>query len=173
LIDLDPALGGRATSRAEAQAGRRQVRDRTIPPARATIRAAEREAIRQSLSRHLMASRPRSLARTPALARLLAFGAKLSEAAKRLVARRHGRDQDTPTADLITKPATEPVDPSDHGRAEAVRQAVLRAQRSGQVGDRTERDTTEDAPPVVPLRPSRAPVVLPEASPEAPPTLAK
>jgi hypothetical protein len=85
--------------------------------------------------------------------------------------------------------ASEDREPVDPGRAEALRQAALRAQHTGQVGDQAEWDTPEayggqappempaqayeDKAPVIPLRPSRAPVVLPGVSPEAAPTLAK
>jgi hypothetical protein len=109
LIDLDPASGKRRTNRAEAQAERRVVQDRAIPPARGTIRAAEREGIRQSLSAHLMASKPRSLARTPAIGRVLAFGAKLSKAAKRLMARRRGQTKDMPRENPPRLEAVGPV----------------------------------------------------------------
>jgi hypothetical protein len=114
MMDLNPAAGRRQTKRAENQAKQRQVADRKIPPARGTIRAAEREAIRQSLSERLKASRKRSLARTPAIERVLAFGAKLSAAAKRLLAKRRERKQQTlrpaiQAAQPTTAPALTPA----------------------------------------------------------------
>ncbi|MDR0592490.1 MAG: relaxase MobL [Bifidobacteriaceae bacterium] len=96
LMDLEPALGRRQTRRAEKHAAKREVANRSIPPARGTIRASEREVLRQGLSHHLMATRRRALARTPAIARLLAMGAKLSEAAKRLIAKRKQKDLESP-----------------------------------------------------------------------------
>jgi hypothetical protein len=50
-----------------------------------------------------------------------------------------------------------------------VRQAALRAQRTGQVGDFFESDTPElhNRPtPMIPLRPSRAPIITPDAIPD-------
>jgi hypothetical protein len=68
-------------------------------------------------------------------------------------------------------PSTAPGNdqPDNTAQAEAVRQAALRAQRTGQVGDFFENDTPElhDRPtPMIPLRPSRAPIITPDAIPD-------
>jgi hypothetical protein len=93
LMDLNPLAGRRNTRRAEQQATGREVKNRAIPPARGTIRASERDALRQGLSHHLTASKARSLARTPAITRLLTTGAGLSRLAKRLIGKRKDKDK--------------------------------------------------------------------------------
>jgi hypothetical protein len=105
MMDLNPLAGRRRTRRAETQAAGREVKNRAIPPARGTIRAGERDALRQGLSHHLIASKARSLARTPAITRLLAMGAGLSRSAKRLLGKRKDRQ---PAKNTLTRPPSAP-----------------------------------------------------------------
>ncbi|MDR0592489.1 MAG: hypothetical protein LBG60_04370 [Bifidobacteriaceae bacterium] len=81
---------------------------------------------------------------------------------------------DAESAQLLDGP------PADAGQVEAVRQAVLRAQRTGQIGDQFEDDTpladdwAADWPiPMVPLRPMRAPIIEPGASSDQAPAPVK
>jgi hypothetical protein len=76
--------------------------------------------------------------------------------------RRDENENDSPTTPGNDRP-------DNIAQAEAVRQAALRAQRTGQVGDFFENDTPElhDRPtPMIPLRPSRAPIITPDAIPD-------